>query len=89
MRGILNGVDVVRRIRPGRTAVICHLTMESGSVVSKYLLPCSCGRSVTVEASQAGRQVHCDCGISLEVPTMLELARLERAKEAAAPPTGP
>jgi hypothetical protein len=57
--------------------------MEGGSVVSKYLLPCSCGRSVTVEAKHAGRQVRCNCGNSLEVPTMLELARLERAEEEA------
>jgi hypothetical protein len=63
--------------------------MEGGSVVSKYLLPCSCGRSVTVQAKHAGRQVRCNCGVSLEVPTMLELARLERAEEAEAVVAGP
>ncbi len=86
--GYSGGVVVARRTRPGRTGMICHSTMEDGSVVSKYLLPCSCGRSVPVEVSHAGRQVRCDCGASLEVPTMLELARLQRVEEAAAPATG-
>jgi hypothetical protein len=55
-------------------------------VTTRYLLPCSCGRKVLVEARQAGGVVKCGCGASLEVPTMLEMAALERAEpESAAP----
>jgi hypothetical protein len=49
--------------------------------MAKYLLPCSCGRNITVETSHAGRQVSCECGISLEVPTMLALKDLQRVEE--------
>lgn len=46
----------------------------------KYLLPCSCGREIPVEAAQAGEQVRCTCGAELEVPTLLALATLKRAE---------
>jgi hypothetical protein len=45
-------------------------------------LPCSCGKKLLVEASQAGEEVHCLCGAVLEVPTMKGLAALERAAPA-------
>ena len=46
----------------------------------KFLLPCSCGQAVVVEARQAGATVNCGCGKSLEVPTIRELARLQRVE---------
>lgn len=46
---------------------------------AKYLLPCSCGRQIPVEASQAGQQIRCPCGAAVEVPAMRGLAELERA----------
>ncbi len=45
----------------------------------KYLLPCSCGQQTPVEASQAGQTIRCQCGATLEVPTMRGLAQLDRA----------
>ncbi len=45
-----------------------------------YLLPCSCGQKVPVEPRQAGEVVRCSCGASLPVPTMLEMAALQRAQ---------
>src|SRR5688572_5515038 len=55
--------------------------------MKKYLLPCPCGRSVEVDANQAGLQTTCECGQALEVPTMLGLAQLEPATSSAAAPT--
>lgn len=46
-----------------------------------YLLPCSCGRNLHVDASQAGLPLECVCGAKLEVPTMRGLAMLERVPE--------
>ncbi len=43
----------------------------------RYQLPCSCGRVVLVERSQAGLSISCDCGAALEVPTIRGLAQLE------------
>ena len=45
---------------------------------TRYLLPCRCGRKVQVEPRQAGEEIGCDCGASLEAPTMLRMAALER-----------
>lgn len=50
----------------------------------KYLLPCSCGKSVAVEVSQAGDRVPCDCGNVLNVPAMRLIRQLP-----AAPVTAP
>jgi hypothetical protein len=44
----------------------------------RYRLPCPCGRTVPVRPSQAGDSVVCECGESLEVPTLRELRRLDR-----------
>jgi hypothetical protein len=45
----------------------------------RYLLPCSCGQSVSVEFSQAGGQVRCACGKVLDVPSMRAIRQLEPA----------
>jgi hypothetical protein len=42
-----------------------------------YLLPCPCGRNVTVEPRQAGGEVPCPCGRRLDVPRMREMRLLE------------
>lgn len=42
-----------------------------------YALPCTCGKSVDVDRSQAGLAVRCACGRELEVPTIRGLANLE------------
>lgn len=47
---------------------------------TSYLLPCSCGQKVPVESRQAGEVVECGCGRSLEVPTLLQMATLERTE---------
>jgi hypothetical protein len=51
-----------------------------------YLLPCSCGKKVPVDAGQAGAKVTCECGQQLAVPTFRALRNLEQEKpvEAAA-----
>lgn len=46
---------------------------------SQYLLPCSCGKSVCVSASQAGDGVNCTCGKFLLVPSIRELRKLPEA----------
>lgn len=45
---------------------------------AKYLLPCSCGRKIPVDRSQAGQGIQCACGAQLEIPTMRALRLLER-----------
>ena len=50
-------------------------------MITKYQLPCSCGRSIPVELNQAGRQVTCVCGKSMEVPSMRELRKLPTSEE--------
>ncbi|MCE9526046.1 MAG: hypothetical protein K8R36_08330, partial [Planctomycetales bacterium] len=42
-----------------------------------YLLPCSCGKKVRVDAGQAGARVDCECGQQLAVPTFRALRNLE------------
>jgi hypothetical protein len=48
---------------------------------TRYLLPCSCGRNLQVDAGQAGLTVDCVCGAKLEVPTMRGLSMLEQVPE--------
>ena len=50
-----------------------------------YLLPCSCGKKIEVDAGQSGLNVRCSCGAELTVPAMRGLSQLERASE---PPAG-
>ena len=45
-----------------------------------YLLPCSCGRKVPVQLRQAGETIKCDCGISLEVPTLTGMKSLQKSE---------
>jgi hypothetical protein len=47
----------------------------------KYLLPCSCGRKIVVQTSQAGDRVRCTCGEERDVPTMIDITRLEPVVE--------
>jgi hypothetical protein len=42
-----------------------------------YLLPCSCGLKVRVDAGQAGAKVACSCGQQISVPTFRALKALE------------
>jgi len=48
----------------------------------KYLLPCSCGKDVPIETSQAGGNVLCDCGLSVQVPSLLKIKKLPLVGEA-------
>lgn len=50
--------------------------------MSKYLLPCECGKRIVIDASQAGQQIACECGKRLEVPTLRGVRELEPAQEA-------
>ena len=43
-----------------------------------YLLPCpQCERKLSVDTSQAGEQLRCACGASVEVPSMRQIRALE------------
>jgi len=44
-----------------------------------YLLPCSCGKEVSIELRQAGETVRCECGQACAVPTMREVRCLRPA----------
>ena len=48
----------------------------------KYLLPCGCGESLHVDASQAGSTIPCTCGKELEVPTLRGLSQLAEVEVA-------
>jgi len=50
----------------------------------QYLLPCSCGRKLKVDATQAGLRMPCDCGKTIEAPTLRGLRALKPV-----PSTGP
>ncbi len=52
----------------------------------KYLLPCSCGEKVAVESTQAGQDILCACGKTMEVPTMQGLRQLEQHVDTADAP---
>jgi hypothetical protein len=43
---------------------------------SLYLLSCSCGKSVSVALRQAGETVQCECGETLNVPSLRGLRQL-------------
>ncbi len=49
-----------------------------------YLLPCSCGQKVPVDAGQAGAKIACSCGQQLNVPTFRALRELEQIVPVAA-----
>ena len=53
----------------------------------KYLLPCErCGEKLTVDVSQAGRQLACRCGTTLEVPSLRAIRSLETVADRSAKP---
>ena len=53
----------------------------------KYLLPCQqCSEKLVVDVSQAGRQLTCRCGATLEVPSLRAIRALETVAETAAQP---
>jgi hypothetical protein len=45
-----------------------------------YFLPCSCGRKIPIEPTQAGQRIPCACGATLEAPTLLAMTSLERVQ---------
>ena len=48
-------------------------------MANQYLFPCECGRKLTVEPSQAGRTITCECGKEIELPSLREIRSLEPA----------
>lgn len=45
-----------------------------------YRLPCSCGQEIVVQTSQAGQNVTCACGRTVEAPRLRELRLLQPAE---------
>lgn len=64
---------------PGRSR---HQTALEDMTI-RYLLPCPCGAETHVDVSQAGETVVCQCGATLDVPTMRQLRQLECAESKA------
>ncbi len=52
---------------------------------NQYLLPCSCGKSVSVSQTQAGDIVTCVCGTNLTVPSIRELRKLRQVESLTRP----
>lgn len=50
-------------------------------MTTKYLLACTCGQSLPVELNQAGRSITCNCGKTVEVPSMRLLRQLPTCDE--------
>ncbi len=48
-----------------------------------HLLTCECGREITVTRKQAGQQLACVCGLTLQVPTLRGFSELPVAPAAA------
>ena len=48
----------------------------------RYLLPCSCGQSISIDTIQAGQEVRCSCGQSQLAPTLREIRQLPEAEPA-------
>lgn len=44
--------------------------------MSRYLLTCTCGRTLPVEIRQAGEKLACACGATLDVPALRNLRHL-------------
>ena len=49
------------------------------TMATQYLLPCSCGQAVRVNIHQAGETIVCQCGKTLQVPSMRKLRELKPA----------
>ena len=53
----------------------------------KYRFPCArCGETLLIDVSQAGRQIACQCGASLEVPSLRAIRALEAATDVSVKP---
>jgi hypothetical protein len=50
----------------------CRMSMQ-------YLVPCVCGERLSVTRSQAGQELICSCGKTVQVPKLREMASLEVA----------
>lgn len=48
-------------------------------MTTEFLLPCPCGQKIRVSPAQAGQTIHCSCGRSVEVPTLMAMRALEPA----------
>lgn len=48
----------------------------------RYLLPCPCGQSISIDTIQAGQEVRCSCGESQLAPTLREIRQLPEAEQA-------
>ena len=44
--------------------------------MTKYMLGCDCGKTTPVDTGQAGGQIQCSCGATLDVPTLRRLREL-------------
>ena len=55
-------------------------------MAQQYLLPCDCGAKLVVEVAQSGEITTCECGASIEIPTLSKLRQLDRVEEQ---PSGP
>lgn len=51
-------------------------------MATTYLLPCTCGEKLRIDASQAGLDVPCRCGKVVKAPTLRGLSQLERVEDA-------
>lgn len=47
----------------------------------EYLLPCDCGKVTPVTKTQAGQQVDCVCGKTLEIPPLRGFSRLQPVED--------
>jgi Trk-type K+ transport system membrane component len=46
-------------------------------VATQFVLPCdACGHEFTIETSQAGNQLECPCGATVQVPSLMQIRRL-------------
>ena len=48
----------------------------------RYLLPCPCGQSISINTIQAGQEVRCSCGQSQLAPTLREIRQLPEVEPA-------
>ncbi len=56
---------------------------------ARYLLPCPCGLKTPVEVAQSGQTIACECGRPLDIPTMLEIRKLDRVPAQPSQSLGP
>jgi hypothetical protein len=54
--------------------------------MAQYLLPCECGRKLTITKADAGERLPCECGRTVDVPTLREIQSLETVAAAAPGP---